>query len=278
MDQQKQPPQENAIDWNEMAEAFDRWLPYIQPVAEALVDLADVGEGHQILDVASGTGEPSLTLARRCTSLGISITGIDGAEAMVARANQKAKTEGLSFLHFKQMNAEALQFEKAHFDRVISRFGLMLFDDPAKGLEEMRRVLRHGGKIALAVWGEFHEISSLCTIWDRVMAATPEDKRPTMPRIGRLGRDGALESLMEEAGFNPDALEVTPFILPYHYDSFEAYWEICTSAGMLKDPIEALSNPVREKVKSEVEDDVRGFWKDGQLVFQNKALLAFAVK
>lgn len=259
-----------------MAEAFDRWLPYIQPVAEALIDLADISAGHRILDVASGTGEPSLTLARRHHHQNIQIIGIDGAEAMVQRANQKAEAEGLSCLSFQQMSAENLRFENAKFDRVISRFGVMLFDDPAKGLDEMRRVLRHEGKMAIAVWGEFHLIEGLFLIWDTLMKVMPKADHPSFPRIGKLGAPGALETLLEEAGF--EDFDVNPFSLSYRYDNFESYWKTNTEADLLKEPLDTLSPAKKEALKKEVEALASSYQKDGQFVFENEALLASAIK
>ncbi len=261
-----------------MAEAFDRWLPYIQPIAEALIDLADISERQSILDVASGTGEPSLTLARRYGNKGISIIGVDGADAMVERANQKAKAEGFDFLKFRQMKAEALDFENAQFDRIISRFGVMLFDDPLLGVSEMRRVLRHGGKMAIAVWGEFHKIPSLSLIWDVLMKALPKDSLPFTPRIGGLGADGVLETLLEEAGFEAEQLEIKPFILTYRYDDFESYWEISTSAGMLKEPLDSLSSEGQAELKKKVENLTLPYHEEGQIVFHNEAILASCVK
>lgn len=261
-----------------MAEAFDRWLPYIQPIAEALIDLADISKGQSILDVASGTGEPSLTLARRYGKKGISIVGVDGAEAMVARANQKAEAEALTCLQFRQMKAEALDFENAQFDRVISRFGVMLFDDPLLGVSEMRRVLRHGGKMVIAIWGEFYKIPSLYLIWDVLMKAMPKDKQPFTPRIGGLGAEGVLDTLLEEAGFEEDYLEIKPFILTYRYDDFESYWEISTSAGMLKEPLDSLSAEVQSDLKKKVEKLTLPYCENGKIVFHNEAILASCVK
>lgn len=260
-----------------MAEAFDRWLPYIQPVAEALINLADISEGHAILDVASGTGEPSLTLARRYEKQGISIIGVDGAEAMVARASKKAEVSGLDCLKFRQMKAEALDFENAQFDRVISRFGVMLFDDPPLGVSEMRRVLRHGGKMAIAVWGEFHKIPSLFLIWDVLMRAMSVSERPPVPRIGSLGSDGVLETLLEEAGFEED-LEIKSFIVSYRYDDFESYWEISTSAGLLKEPLDSFSAEEQADLKKKVEKLTLPYRENGAIIFKNEVLLACATK
>lgn len=271
-----QPPQENTIDWDSMAEVFDRWLPYIHPVAEALIHIADISEGQTVLDVASGTGEPSLTLARRYHGKQVKIVGVDGAEAMSKRANQKAQAEGFSGLSFQHMKAEDLRFSNAAFDRVISRFGVMLFDDPLKGLEEMRRVLKHGGKMAIAVWGEFENLTSMHLIWETLMEALPEAERPPLPRIGRLGTPGKLETLLEEAGF--EQFEVNPLLLTFRFENFESYWKINTEAGLLKEPLDLFSPSDQEKLKEKVRKLSQPFQKSGELVFKNEALLALAVK
>jgi len=187
----------------------------------------------------------------------------------------------LACLSFRQMKAEALDFENAQFDRVISRFGVMLFDDPLLGVSEMRRVLRHGGKMTIAVWGEFHKIPSLYLIWDALMKAMPEDSQDFTPRIGGLGAEGVLDTLLEEAGFDKDHIENKPFILTYCsycYDDFESYWEISTSAGMLKEPLDSLSAEVQADLKKKIEKLTLSYVENDQIVFHNEAILASCVK
>lgn len=259
-----------------MAEDFDQWLPHIQPVAEALIDLADIRKGDSILDVASGTGEPSLTLARRCRGKQVNIVGIDGAAAMVRRATEKAEAAGFSNLTFQEMQAETLSFSSDTFDRVISRFGVMLFDDPLCGVKEMRRVLKPGGKMAAAVWGEFHEIRSLYLIWDLLMAETSPEKRPPLPRIGRMGPPGKLEDLLSEAGFRKIA--VKPFTVGYCFDDFASYWSDSTSSGLLKGPLDVFPPARRRAIREMAEARTARFRHNGALVFQNQALIASAVK
>ena len=269
----KPPPKE--IDWNEMAKSFDRWLPFIQPVADQLISLAEISEGQKVLDVASGTGEPSLTIARRFGSR-ITLTGVDGAEAMVAAADEKAQREGLQGISFQKMKAERLTFPSNQFDRVISRFGVMLFDDPLAGLQEMRRVLKEGGKMAIAVWGEFSKMESLYHIWEALMKRLPEEKRLPTPKMADLGAPGKLEALLLEAGLKKH--EVKPFPLFYRFDSFESYWKISTEAGALKEPLDHLSPIDQKKLKEEVREKTASFQKKDQIQFQNDVLLAVAVK
>lgn len=263
------------IDWNEMAKTFDRWLPFIQPVADRLISLAGISEGQQILDVASGTGEPSLTIARRFRNR-IRLTGVDGAEAMVAVANEKVQSEGLEGMTFRQMKAEHLTFASEKFDRVTSRFGVMLFDDPLAGLREMRRVLKPGGKMAIAVWGEFHKIQSFYHLWEALMKRLPAEERLPMPKMADLGPPGKLEALLLEAGFHK--YEMTPLSLIYRFDDFESYWKISTESGALKEPLDLLSPADRERLKKEVITVTAPYQQNGRLSFQNDVLLAVAVK
>jgi ubiquinone/menaquinone biosynthesis C-methylase UbiE len=269
----------HAIDWNETAKTFDRWLPYIQPVADALISLADISEGHKILDVASGTGEPSLTLARRFGGQ-IQIIGIDGAEAMVAIANGKARCErgaGRNIkLTFQQMKAEALAFQSDRFDRVISRFGVMLFDDQLAGIKEMRRVLKPKGKMAIAVWGEFHKIQSIYLIWKLLMKALPQEERLPIPKMADLGPPGRLEALLKEAGF--DLVEMRPFRLIYAFNDFESYWTINTESGVLKEPLDKLTPLQQNRFKKEVMVALLSSQTEGKIMLENEAILALAIK
>lgn len=258
-----------------MSKSFDRWLPYIQPVAEALISLADLSEGDEILDVAAGTGEPSLTIARRFGSA-VRITAVDGAEAMVAVAEEKRRKEGLSGVTFQPMKAEALAFPSNRFDRVISRFGVMLFDDPLQGLKEMRRVMKPGGKMAIAVWSEFHRIESLHLIWELIMKRLPPEARPPLPKMADLGPPGKLEALLKAAGF--EQFEIKPLLLSYTFDDFETYWAINTESGTLREPLDRFSATEQEEIKSEAFGQIARFRRNGKIIMVNQALLAGAVK
>ena len=269
----ERPPRE--IDWNEMAKTFDRWLSFIQPVAEKLISLADISPGQQVLDVASGTGEPSLTLARRFGNQ-ISLIGVDGAEAMVAAANQKVQQEGLKGVVFRQMKAEQLTFPANQFDRVISRFGVMLFDDPLAGLKETRRVLKPGGKMAIAVWGEFQKVKSIYLIWDLLMKRLPEGDRLPTPKMADLGPPGKLKALFDNAGF--DRYELTSLPLVYRFDDFESYWKINTESGVLKESLDRLPPTEQALLRNDVIKRIAPYRQNGRIKLQNDVLLAFAIK
>jgi SAM-dependent methyltransferase len=118
---------------------FQQWTG---PVAEAAV----VGPGQKALDVACGTGVLTRELARRVGPGGTTV-GVDRNEGMLAVAARRSPN-----IHWMPGLAEELPFEDDSFDAVVSQFGLMFFDDRAAAVDEMWRVLRPGGKIAVAVW------------------------------------------------------------------------------------------------------------------------------
>ena len=113
-------------------------------------DLAGVGPGDQVLDVATGTGDLALALARRVAPGG-RVTGCDFAEAMLARAHAKAAglDEELAELSFDAADALALPYEDGAFDAATVAFGARNFEDLAGGLAEMARVVAPGGRIVV---------------------------------------------------------------------------------------------------------------------------------
>lgn len=115
-------------------------------VGELLCESAEVHAGDRVLDVATGSGNTALAAARRACR----VTGIDFVPALLERARERAAAERLK-IEFQEGAAEAIPFENASFDVVLSTFGAM-FADPARATSEMLRVCRAGGKIGMASW------------------------------------------------------------------------------------------------------------------------------
>jgi SAM-dependent methyltransferase len=130
------------------AEIYDKFfLPALfQEWASRVAVAANVHPGQRVLDVACGTGVLACAVAER-VSPGGSVVGLDINEGMLAVAKSKT-TE----IEWRQGRAEALPFDNASFDAVVSQFGLMFFEDRPAALREMLRVLRPGGRLAVAVW------------------------------------------------------------------------------------------------------------------------------
>src|SRR3954463_14156191 len=110
---------------------------------ERAVDMAGVKVGDRVLDVATGTGDLAIALARR-VSPGGEVIGSDFSEGMLARAREKAPS-----LRWEWGNALALPYEDASFDAATVGFGARNFSDLDRGLAEMARVVRPGGRVVV---------------------------------------------------------------------------------------------------------------------------------
>ncbi|MGB8328506.1 MAG: class I SAM-dependent methyltransferase [Polyangiales bacterium] len=145
----------DARAWGAGGEKYDQVSRGIADAIEHAVDALDPQPGERILDVATGTG----WAARRIASRGAIVTGLDlGAEVIEAA---KSLSSGIDFL---VGDAEALPFPDAHFDGLISTFGVMFARDPEAVARELARVVRPGGRISLANWaigGSVHQMFQL---------------------------------------------------------------------------------------------------------------------
>lgn len=258
-------------DWDMIAEKFDLWLPHIAPVGEDLLHALEARAGNRILDLASGTGEPALTLARRMAG-GVEVVGIDAAAGMARTAQAKVEREGLRGISFHCMPAEQLDFADNHFDRALCRFGVMLFADPLKGLREMRRVLKPGGRFALAVWSTPETMPTLHWSYEVFKSRLPADKHPPIAIVTSLSGPGVLEDLLYQAGFSDYAVERRMFA--YDFASFDAYWDLVEASDILKQQFDAISPDERRDVRDEVAQFAKDFVSDGRLVIPHEYLLA----
>jgi ubiquinone/menaquinone biosynthesis C-methylase UbiE len=119
----------------------------IVPIAERLVDAADLQAGWRVLDVATGSGNAAIAAAR----LGCEVVGVDYVPSLLDRGRVRAEAEGLS-VSYVEGDAEALPFDDDSFDAVTSMFGSMFAPDHGRAAAELLRVTRPGGRIALASW------------------------------------------------------------------------------------------------------------------------------
>ena len=261
-------------DWDKIAEKFDFLLPQIAPVGEALLEALGVAPGDRVLDLASGTGEPALTLARRQPHA--VITGIDAAEGMVRAARRKVAAERLGNISFETMPAERLTFADESFDKALCRFGVMLFEDPLKGCREIRRVLKPGGAFALAVWSTPETMTTMYWAAQVFRDRVPEEHQPPIEKVTSLGGPGVLDMLLRGAGFT--SFRVMPRRFDYQFESFEHYWQTMEASDILKQQFNALPAGERDAVRDEIARFARDFQTDHGLVIPHEYLLVAGTK
>jgi ubiquinone/menaquinone biosynthesis C-methylase UbiE len=148
-----QPDPEVVNAWRDSAPFWEKHREIIwqmfAPVTQALVEDARIGPGHSVLDIATGPGEPALTIAAIVGSEG-KVRGIDPAREMVDAARRATDHLGLRNAKFEVASADRLPFPADTFDAVVSRFGVMFFPSPVESVREMLRVLKPGRELSVA--------------------------------------------------------------------------------------------------------------------------------
>jgi ubiquinone/menaquinone biosynthesis C-methylase UbiE len=166
---------------------FAQWPPL-------LAQAAAIAPGQDVLDVACGTGVLAAEAARRVQPGG-RVTGLDRNEAMLAVAKRKAPD-----LEWRQGQAEALPFADARFDAVVSQFGLMFFEDRVTALAEMWRVLKPGGRLAVAVWDALERAPGYAALTALLQRLFGERVADALRFPFALGDPDALADLAAQAG------------------------------------------------------------------------------
>ena len=177
------------------------WQAQLADIQTTMLAHASVAPGDDVLDLACGTGLVTIRAALAVGPKGL-VTGVDLSEKMIGVATKRAEELRLGNVRFERMDGESLALPDASFDVVLCALGLMYMPEPELALRELSRVLRPGGRMALAVWGERSQCgwSSLFPIVDAEVAS---DVCPLFFRLGQpniLARmcDGvALESIQQ---------------------------------------------------------------------------------
>lgn len=177
------------------ADIYDEFFvpALFQEWTDRVVDAANIQAGQHVLDVACGTGVLSRTLAERVGENG-SVIGLDVNEGMLAVANRASPK-----IEWKQGNAEDLPFEDDSFDGVVSQFALMFFDNRQKAIQEMMRVLKPGGQMAVAVWDSLDNTPGYAAMVDLLLQLFGEDAANGIRAPYILGNKDELTSLFNNA-------------------------------------------------------------------------------
>jgi len=213
-------------DYNALAERFDRFLPLIQPVSEALLShLPDLAQGAQVLDVSCGTGEPGITLAHRQPQ--IHVLGIDAAAAMIGVARIKAARQSLPNVRFEVMSSDHITVPGGSMDALVSRFGLLMFGDVPASARETARVLRPGGAFSIAVWDASDRNTLFNTILTTLRSFLPAGARASVEGLQHWAQEGLRTRLLKEAGMGRVASQM--FDWDYTFESFESLWAMVST-------------------------------------------------
>jgi ubiquinone/menaquinone biosynthesis C-methylase UbiE len=216
-------------------------------------------------------------MAAELVSPGGTLISSDGAEAMLAVARERAEAAGITNVEFRQLELEWIDLEAASVDAVLCRWGIMLIVDPEAAAREIRRVLRPSGRAAFAVWDRA-ERNPWATIPSRAMVelghAEPPD--PTAPGMFTLGDDGALEGLLQAAGFTE--VTIQPVAVERHYEELERYLEeTIDMSPTFSTTFKELPSEDQDEVLARVTAGARPFVAaDGSVLLPGSSLVAVA--
>ncbi len=190
--------------WAEKSVLWAKTAPLTVSTSDAanqlLIELAGIGPGDTVLDLASGTCEPAISIALHVGESG-SVVATDATPSMLDVARRRAERLGLKNIGFEVCPMEELSFEDASFDAVICRFGLMHANDALGGLKQALRVLKPGGKAACMVHGPSERNDRWTIVHTVVPAFFKIDSRKRIERHFRFSGAGELAELFQRAGF-----------------------------------------------------------------------------
>ena len=248
--------------WQHAAEAWHRWGPtldaWLGPATELMLDLAAIGPGSRVLDVAAGAGRPAVDIARRVGPSG-SVLATDISANLLAFARALAQEQEIDTIETRVMDGEQLDLPDAAFDAVVSRVGLIYFPDQQRALSEMRRVLIPGGRVAAIVYSTPDKNAFFSTpvsiIRRRAQLPPP---LPGQPGPFSLGAPGVLEDAFRRAGFRDVESRTLP--APLHLPSAAACVQFeRESFGALHQMLAGLSPTEQADTWDEIERELRRF-------------------
>lgn len=210
--------------WAASGAAWDRWADSMADPADRvnrpLLELCGVTPGDRVLDLASGAGEPALTAADLAGAAGM-VVASDLVEPMLAGARRRAGERNTP-LAFALADMTALPFPVGSFDRVTCRFGLMFVPDDRAAVAEMGRVLRPGGRAAVAVWGPLAGNTLFRELAMVLRNALGDKATLGLDVLFRHAGDGALADTMRAGGLAE--MEVRPLELSQPVPAERPFW------------------------------------------------------
>jgi SAM-dependent methyltransferase len=266
--------------WDGLSGGWEKWdaviMDQLAPVSAAIIDALHIGDSQQHLDIASGTGEPGLGIARLAPSGRVVLT--DLSPEMLAVAERRARAQGVGNVVTEVCSADDLPYDDATFDSVSVRFGYMFFPDLAKATAEFARVLKPGGRVCSSVW-----VDPDANPWTSIamqaiateVAVPPPD--PDGPNMYRCAAPGAVAALYEGAGF--DDIREWDVGVELVTESPEQYWDMISEhVSLAVAALRQVDEAARERIRDVALANVRPFESNGVVRVPGRARCVLGTK
>lgn len=253
--------------WAGLSAGWDKWdsviMEQLGPVGAAMIERLDITHDQQHLDIASGTGEPGLSIARLAPTGRVVLT--DLAEEMLDVAERRARSQGLANIETTVCSADDLPFDDATFDSVSVRFGYMFFPDMAIATTEFARVLRPGGRLCSSVWVKPEENPWTTIAMQAIATETePAQPDPDRPSMFRCAAPGYVSAFYEGAGLR----DITEWEVRVELvtKSPEEYWAMISEhVSLAVAALQQVDEPAQERIRANVMAKASEFEKDGKV-------------
>ena len=253
--------------WAALSAGWEKWdsviMDQLGPVGAAMIERLDIAGDQQHLDIASGTGEPGLTIAALAPKGRVMLT--DLSAPMLEVAARRASAQGAVNVETRVCSADDLPFDDATFDSVSVRFGYMFFPDMARATAEFVRVLKPDGRLCSSVWIRPDENPWTSIAMQAIATETvipPPD--PDRPNMFRCAAPGYVSALYEGAGLH----EVEAWDVPVELvtQSPAQYWEMISDhVSLAVAALRAVDDAARERIREVAEVAVSRYETDGEV-------------
>jgi ubiquinone/menaquinone biosynthesis C-methylase UbiE len=253
--------------WAELSAGWEKWdsviMDQLRPVSTAMIDRLSIAEDQHHLDVAAGTGEPGLTVARLAPRGSVVLT--DLSAEMLEVATRRANAQGITNFETRVCSADDLPFDDATFGSVSVRFGYMFLPDVTKATAEFARVLEPGGRLCASVWVKPEENPWTTIVMQEIareVALAPPD--PDGPNMYRCAAPGYVGALYEAAGLR-DVVEWDVDVELVTRSAAE-YWEMLSEhVSLAVAALSQVDEATRERIAKAVIARVSGYEEGGRV-------------
>src|SRR5437879_7921958 len=250
--------------------AWRKWhaqiATFTHGATEAILEAAHLRPGMRVLDLASGVGDPALSIAAEVAPSG-RVTATDLGPRMMSLAEELARKRGFTNIEFREASAESLLFRGESYDVLTCRFGVMFFPDLAKALRECFRVLKPGGRAAFVAWGKREQpfFTTTAGVILKYVPAPPPAPDPDGPSLFMFGERDRLRRALAAVGFS-NVHEEDRVVAGRWPLSVEEYWEQFSEVAAPFRPLIAQLTPEKmTQAQLEILASLRKFWNGKEL-------------
>jgi len=272
--------EQQKASWNNFSIGWQKWdcllMGFVKPMGNEIIRLLELKDADIVLDVASGTGEPGLSIAKKLS--GGKVVLSDLSENMIKVAEENAARRGIENIETAVCDICELPFPDNTFDAISCRFGFMFFPDMLLAAKEMMRVLKPGGRVATAVWNVPEKnfwVTAFSSTIGRNMQLPPT--QPGAPGMFRCAEGGLIQDLFRQAGFkNTSETEVNGKLKS---GTTDVYWNLMTEvAAPVVAALSIADDTTKEKIKREVYQAVTEKYPGGNIRIDSSALVIYGEK